>query len=390
MKDYMEQLERLGYVLPQDVSVGLILNGITSDFTGFVRNYNMHNMGKTIGEPHAMLIEYEKGLPKKDETPQVMMIKGGKIQKANKKSLKAKGKGKANGKGKDKHGYISKPKNPKPTAKEHPAKDDTCHHCKEVGHWKRNCPVFLAELLKKKKQVGTASSSGIFTIELFAFPNKSWVYDTGCGTHVCITKQGFREARKLKQGALYLYVGNGVRAQVEAIGSFDLVLPNGLVICLDNCHYAPSITRGVVSVHRLVENGFVQCFMDFGISVSKNGVLYFNDVSRNGIYEIDMHDLVPNINSIYNVSNKRVKHNLDSTYLWHCRLAHINKKRIKQLQQDGLLKSTDDESCLSGKMTKKPFLHSNKRAKDLLGIIHTNDNALESATRILNIVPTKK
>ncbi|GJY62862.1 zinc finger, CCHC-type containing protein [Tanacetum coccineum] len=101
-------------------------------------------------------------------------------------------------------------------------------------------------------------------------------------------------------------------------------------------------------------------------------------VPRNGIYEIDMHDLVPNVNSIYNVSNKRVKHNLDSTYLWHCRLAHINKKRIKQLQQDGLLKSTDDESfdkcesCLSGKMTKKPFPHSNERAKDLLGIIHTD------------------
>ncbi|GJV72622.1 retrotransposon protein, putative, ty1-copia subclass [Tanacetum coccineum] len=62
----------------------------------------MHNMGKTIGEIHAMLIEYEKGLPKKAETPQVMMIKNGKIQKANKKSLKAKGKNKVNGKGKDK------------------------------------------------------------------------------------------------------------------------------------------------------------------------------------------------------------------------------------------------------------------------------------------------
>ncbi|GKD58273.1 retrotransposon protein, putative, ty1-copia subclass [Tanacetum coccineum] len=127
---------------------------------------------KTIGELHAMLIEYEKGLPKKAETPQVMMIKGGKIQKANKKSLKAKGKGKANGKGKDKHGYISKPKNPKPTAKEHPAKDDTCHHCKEVGHWKRNCPVFLAELLKKKKQVGTASSSETATRILNMVPTK--------------------------------------------------------------------------------------------------------------------------------------------------------------------------------------------------------------------------
>ncbi|GJY16765.1 hypothetical protein Tco_0387187 [Tanacetum coccineum] len=214
MKGYVDQLEHLGYVLPQDLIVGLILNGLTKDFAGFVRNYNMHNMGKTIGELHAMLIEYEKGLPKKAETPQVMMIKGGKIQKSKKKSLKAKGKGKANGKGNNKQVYIPQPKNPKPSAKEHPAKDDTCHHCKEV-------------------------------------------YDTGCGTHIYITKEGFREAKKLKQGALYLYVGNGVRAQVEAIRSYDLVLSNGLVICLDNCHYAPSITRGVVSVHRLIENGFV-------------------------------------------------------------------------------------------------------------------------------------
>ncbi|GKC17486.1 zinc finger, CCHC-type containing protein, partial [Tanacetum coccineum] len=377
MKGYVEKLERLGYVLPQDITVGLILNGLTKDFAGFVSNYKMHNMGKTIGEIHAMLMEYEKSLPKKAETPQVMMIKKGKIQKANKKSLKVKGK--VIGKGKDKKVYVPKPTNPKPIAKERPAKDDACHHCKEVGHWKRNCPMYLAELLKKKRQVGDANSSGIFMIELFSLPKcNSWVYDTGCGTHICNTKQGFRIEKKLKRGALYLYVGNEVREQVEAIGSYDLVLPNGLVICLDNCHYAPSIMRGVVSVSCLVDNGFVQKFTNYVISISKNNVLYFNAVARNGVYEIDMHDLVPNNNSIYNVSNKRVKRNLDSTYLWHCRLAHINKKRIKQLQQDGLLKSTDDESfdqcesCLSGKMTKKPFPHSNERAKDLLGIIHTD------------------
>ncbi|GJS64524.1 putative ribonuclease H-like domain-containing protein [Tanacetum coccineum] len=94
MKGYVEQLERLSYVLPQDLSVGLILNGLTSDFAGFVRNYNMHNMRKTIDELHDMLIEYEK----------------------------AKEKGKANGKGKDKQVYIPKPKNLKPSAKEYPAK----------------------------------------------------------------------------------------------------------------------------------------------------------------------------------------------------------------------------------------------------------------------------
>ncbi|GJV95720.1 hypothetical protein Tco_1547297 [Tanacetum coccineum] len=77
MKGYVEQLERLGYVLPQDISVGFILNGLTSDFARFVRNYNMHNMGKTVGELHALLIKYEKCLPKKATTPQVMAIQGG-------------------------------------------------------------------------------------------------------------------------------------------------------------------------------------------------------------------------------------------------------------------------------------------------------------------------
>ncbi|GJV38380.1 retrotransposon protein, putative, ty1-copia subclass [Tanacetum coccineum] len=308
-------------------------------------------MGKTVGELHAMLIEYAKGLPKKAETPQVMMIKGGKIYKSNKKSLKAKGKGKANIKGKDKQVYIPKPKNPKPSAKEHPTKDDTCHHCKEVGHCKEELVLLTCWLIKREAK-------------LFSFPTKSWVYDTSCGTLICNTKYGLGGVRKLKQ--------------VEAIGSFDLVLPNGLVICLDNGHYAPSITRGVVSVHRLVENGFVQCFTDFGISVSKNNVHYFNAIPSNGIYEIDMHDLVPNNNSIYNVSTKRAKRNLDSTYLWHCRLAHISKKRIEKLQQEGLLRSTDDESfdqcvsCLSGKMTRKSFPHRPERETDLCGIIHTD------------------
>nr|GEV50754.1 hypothetical protein [Tanacetum cinerariifolium] len=165
MKNCVAQLERLGYVLPQDISVGLILNGLTSDFAGFVRNYNKHKMGKTISQLHALLIKYDKGLSKKAATPQVMAIQGGRYQKANKKSLNAKGKGKGKGKGKDKS-YIPKPKNPKPSAKEHPTQQDTCHHCKEAGHCKRNFHAYLAELIKKKKQVGTARSLDIFDYAL--------------------------------------------------------------------------------------------------------------------------------------------------------------------------------------------------------------------------------
>nr|GEU38143.1 retrotransposon protein, putative, Ty1-copia subclass [Tanacetum cinerariifolium] len=47
-------------------------------------------------------------------------------------------------------------------------------------------------------------------------------------------------------------------------------------------------------------------------------------------------------------------------------------------------------SCVSGKMAHKPFPHKMKRAKDLLGLIHTDDYALESVACIFNMVLTKK
>ena len=54
----------------------------------------------------------------------------------------------------------------------------------------------------------------------------------------------------------------------------------------------------------------------------------------------------------------------------HCRLGHINEKRVEQLHKDGLL--SPFESCLLGKMTKTPFTGQSERASDLLGLVHTN------------------
>nr|GEZ22121.1 zinc finger, CCHC-type [Tanacetum cinerariifolium] len=71
----------------------------------------------------------------------------------------------------------------------------------------------------------------------------------------------FRASRKLKPGALSLYVGNGQREAVEAIGVFYLCIPSELEIVLNNCLYAPSITRGVIYVSRLYEDGFINRFV---------------------------------------------------------------------------------------------------------------------------------
>ncbi|GJY45533.1 zinc finger, CCHC-type containing protein [Tanacetum coccineum] len=67
---------------------------------------------------------------------------------------------------------------------------------------------------------------------------------------------------------------------VEAIGSFDLILPNGLCIVLDNCHYASVITRGVISVSCLKDNGFIHCFTDYGILFTPPYTPQHNGVSE--------------------------------------------------------------------------------------------------------------
>nr|GFC06888.1 hypothetical protein [Tanacetum cinerariifolium] len=167
--------------------------------------------------------------------------------------------------------------------------------------------------------------------------------------------QGLQGSKKLEPGALSLYVGDGHRTAVEAIGTYHLELPSGLVIVLNNCHYAPFITR-----------------------VSKNNLVYFKAIPRDGIYEIDLSCSKTNDSSMYAITNKRAKIDLDSSHLWHCRLGHISKKRIEKLQHDGLLNSIDIESlgkcvsCMSGKMARKPYSHQVERAKDLLGLIHTD------------------
>ncbi|GJU50673.1 retrotransposon protein, putative, ty1-copia subclass [Tanacetum coccineum] len=249
---------------------------------------------------------------------------------------------------------------------------------REICHWNRNCPHYLSELLKNKKLSQGASGSGIFTLKLYTFYNKYWVYDTGCGTHICNTTQGLRGSKKLKLGPLSLYVGNGQRAAVEAIETYHLCLPIGLVIVLNNCHYAPSITRGIISVSRLYDDGYVNRFVDNAISISRNNLVYFSVVPRDGIFEIDLSNSNTIDSSMCAVSNKRAKLNLDSALLWHYRLGHISKKRIKKLQHDGLLNSTDLRafgkcvSCMSRKMAQKSYTHQVERDKDLLRLIHTD------------------
>nr|GEV51776.1 hypothetical protein [Tanacetum cinerariifolium] len=185
MKGYIDNLERLGHPVTLGLGVSLILIGLRKEYDGFVQNYNMHSMGKTVNELHAMLKLHQQILPK-NNAPALNAIRAGKVQKGNKhkksqSQMAARGQNHRNGK--NKQAYAPKPKIPPPPKREDPAKDSISHEC-----------------------ASGAGGSGIFVIELNTILNRSWIYDTGCGTHICNTTQGLRTSRKLKSRALSLYV----------------------------------------------------------------------------------------------------------------------------------------------------------------------------------------
>ncbi|GKD81786.1 zinc finger, CCHC-type containing protein [Tanacetum coccineum] len=135
-----------------------------------------HEEGQPIvNELHAMLKLHEQTLPKEDVAYALHAIGAGRIQKNNHKNKKPHlaAKGNNQGKGKTKLSYVPNTKILPPPKKDNPTKDAICHQCGEVGHWKRNCPQYLSELMKKKKLSQGASTSCIFTIELYSFPSKS-------------------------------------------------------------------------------------------------------------------------------------------------------------------------------------------------------------------------
>ena len=68
----------------------------------------------------------------------------------------------------------------------------------------------------------------------------------------------------------------------------------------------------------------------------------------------------------------------NETYMWHLRLCHINSSRIHGFVKSGILNSLIFEpilvceSCLEGKMTKRPFKAKGNRATIQLELVHTD------------------
>ena len=366
--EHTEALAGLGNPIADELVVDRILHSLHEGFSNFRVNFNMNDLSKTPSELHKLLVQAEKdmgvsGSSKKD----VLLVRD---KKTFKKGTKGKGKVSAAGpsnqaKGKGNASGTSQPKPKKDAVKR-------CFYCQGEGHWKRDCPKYKEDVAAGR-DTSKGTISDIYMIEINHASTATWVLDTGCGSHLCNHLQGLRDVRRLGKGDVDLRVGNGARVAAVSVGTYVLLLPSGLELVLNNCYFVPSLSKNIVSVSVLDMEGFCLTIKDNACTLSLNDMIYGRAISINGIYILDQS------REVYHVNAKRLKSgDKDQSYLWHCRLGHINDQRLVKLIKSGTLAPFDFEpygtceSCLLGKMTRPSFLGKGERASDLLGLIHTD------------------
>jgi hypothetical protein len=124
--------------------------------------------------------------------------------------------------------------------------------CKKMVHYQKNCIEFFKHLNKQGDDHVTFVDESLF----LNYAKSTWLIDSGATIHVANSLQGFHMRRTLQRGERSIRVANGVEAELEAIGELPLKLNNGFILRLHNVLYVPSLSRNLIAVSCLDDDGY--------------------------------------------------------------------------------------------------------------------------------------
>lgn len=260
----------------------------------------------------------------------------------------------------------------------------TCYSCGGTGHLKRNCPQrsdlrkklnkLRANVAEDKNKECSAKTSryGQWYLCSVSFKDNSsisgWIVDSGATNHMCCDKKLFTNINYNHNGTVL--VANGEKLQVKGIGTVVInILSNNklMTVELANALYVPQLDGHLVSVKKLTDRGYHVKFKGDVCLLKKNEekeiVIAHNN---NGLYKISS----PPRCFIVEESAQEGK----CVHKWHRVLAHKNLKDIRAMRNNGLnvieCKCSDVcESCIRGKMSRKPFPRKASPTNEVLDCI---------------------
>ena len=102
-----------------------------------------------------------------------------------------------------------------------PKLETECFYYKGTGHWKQNCPKYLAD--KKGGNVNKGIYD-IHVIDVYLTNSRcsAWVFDTCSVSHICNSKQELWNRWRLANDKVMMRMGNGSKVDVITVDTLAL------------------------------------------------------------------------------------------------------------------------------------------------------------------------
>lgn len=273
-------------------------------------------------------------------------------------------------------------------------KPPKCQHCGRVGHVKRNCwnlsegrkfkPYHQGKDAKQKanKAAVRDSSSGedsdtlIACHALSASATSNWIVDSGATCHMCGNDKLFTKLQSLEI-PVNVTLGDGHTLEATGRGTVhvEMKLPNNKTKrckLLDVLH-VPKLSYNLLSVSKAAEAGKITEFNQDGCQIFGATKKLIAVATRVGsLYYLDCKSRKEQANP----AKEETKENI-----WHRRFGHLGIQNLLRLARDRLVDGFDFdmskkidfcEMCTEGKHHRSHFPTSSSRAKEPLGLVHSD------------------
>uniref|UniRef100_A0A2P2MWM4 Retrovirus-related Pol polyprotein from transposon TNT 1-94 n=1 Tax=Rhizophora mucronata TaxID=61149 RepID=A0A2P2MWM4_RHIMU len=175
-------------------------------------------------------------------------------------------------------------------------------------------------------------------------------------------------------------MGNRMKARIEGIGTYRLILDTKCHLDLVKCLYVPECARNLVSVAKLDEVGFNLKIGNGAFSLYRHSYYYGSGTLVDDLYRFNLDAMYADSLFLveHGIGNKRNVHDDCSAFLWHQRLGHISKERILRLVKSDILSQLDFTNwdvcvdCIKGKQTGHTSKYPAMRSNAPLELIHTD------------------
>ena len=262
-----------------------------------------------------------------------------------------------------------------------------CYHCREKGHFAKNC------LRKTKNESGKTSQTGngaarraeeysthdeeeaLATNTMNVIGSSEWIIDSGATQHMTFKRTNLEDYVKFEKPTV---VNLGDNRSILAYGKgtyrITAVVDDKLQkIALRDVLYLPELDKNLLSVHAMIKLGAVVSFENDVCKITRNSKLLAVGVIRGKLYVLKI------LEDQVNIASEELESDL---FLWHCRLGHLGMDNVITIANGNMVKGIGHlsseskpfcEGCVMEKQHRCPYPKGiSYRATEPFELIHSD------------------